>query len=224
MVAMKRDMTGGAVVLATMAALAAVGCPVKVVGLVPAAENAVSGSAIRPGDVLRHYGGRTSEVTNTDAEGRLVLADALAYAVAELEPAAIVDIATLTGGIKVALGQQVGGLFATDDALAASLLGSGETAGEPFWRFPLFAAYEDKLASKVADADNAPSGPQAIMAALFLQHFVGGVPWAHLDIASVGDAPEDDHEWTAGPTGFGARALLTWLGSADPLAGVGASR
>ncbi|MFB9313282.1 leucyl aminopeptidase family protein [Nocardioides plantarum] len=223
MVAMKRDMTGGAVVLATMAALAAVGCPVKVVGLVPAAENAVSGSATRPGDVLRHYGGRTSEVTNTDAEGRLVLADALAYAVAELRPAAIVDVATLTGGVKVALGQQVGGLFATDDVLAEALLESGETAGEPLWRFPLFAGYEDKLASKVADADNGPSGPAAIMAALFLQHFVADVPWAHLDIASVGDAPDDSYEWTAGPTGFGARALLTWLGSPDPLAGVGAT-
>ena len=222
MATMKRDMTGGAVVLATMAALAAVGCPVKVVGLVPAAENAVSGSAIRPGDVLRHYGGRTSEVTNTDAEGRLVLADALAYAVAELAPAAIVDVATLTGGIKVALGQQVGGLFATDDALADALLDSGESAGEPLWRLPLFGAYEDKLASKVADADNGPSGPQAIMAALFLQHFVGDVPWAHLDIASVGDAPKDAYEWSEGPTGFGARALLTWLGSSDPLAGVGA--
>ena len=101
---------------------------------------------------------------------------------------------------------------------------SGETAGEPLWRFPLLAGYEDKLASKVADADNGPGGPGAIMAALFLQHFVGDVPWAHLDIASVGDAPEDSYEWTEGPTGFGARALLTWLGSADPLAGVGADR
>jgi leucyl aminopeptidase len=222
MATMKRDMTGGGVVLATLAALAEVGCPVKVVGLVPAAENAVSGSATRPGDVLRHWGGRTSEVTNTDAEGRLVLADALAYAVAELRPAAIVDVATLTGAAKVGLGQQVAGLFATDDALAGALLAAGESAGEPLWRLPLFAGYEDKLASKVADADNGPSGPGAIMAALFLQHFVGDVPWAHLDIAPVGDAPEDRFEWTSGPTGFGARALLTWLGSADPLAGVGA--
>ncbi|MEO9323105.1 leucyl aminopeptidase [Nocardioides sp. C4-1] len=223
MVAMKRDMTGGAVVLATMAALAAVDCPVRVVGLVPAAENAISGSATRPGDVLRHYGGRTTEVTNTDAEGRLVMADALAYAVAELKPAAVVDVATLTGAIKVGLGQQVGGLFATDDALAAAILASGESAGEPFWRMPLHAGYQDKLASKVADADNGPSGPGAIMAALFLKAFVGDVPWAHLDIASVGDAPADRHEWTEGPTGFGPRALLTWLGSDDPLAGVGTS-
>ncbi|WP_232676155.1 M17 family metallopeptidase [Nocardioides sp. R-C-SC26] len=224
---MKRDMTGGAVVLATMAALHAVGCPVKVVGLVPSAENAISGSATRPGDVLRHYGGRTTEVTNTDAEGRLVLGDALAYAVRELKPAAVVDVATLTGGIKVALGQQVGGLFANDDALADAVFSAAEQAGEPLWRFPLHPAYEEKLASKVADADNGPSGPQAIMAALFLQHFVRGpggpVPWAHLDVASVGDAPEERHEWTKGPTGFGARALLTWLGSADPLAGVGTS-
>ena len=220
MASMKRDMTGGAVVLATMAALEAVGCPVHVVGLVPAAENAVAGNAMRPGDVLRHYGGRTSEVTNTDAEGRLVMADAIAYAVAELDPAVIVDVATLTGAVKVALGQQVAGLFANDDALADALLAAGDGAGEPFWRLPLFAAYEEKIASKVADADNAGGGPGAITAALFLQHFTVGLPWAHLDIASVGDAPEDRHEWTEGPTGFGARALLTWLGSDEPLAGV----
>ena len=121
MVNMKRDMTGGAVVMATMAALAAVGCPVRVVGLVAAAENAIGGDAMRPGDVVRHYGGRTSEVTNTDAEGRLVLADALAYAVAVVRPDVVVDVATLTGAMKVALGQQVGGYFATDDALAATL-------------------------------------------------------------------------------------------------------
>ncbi|HEY0950600.1 MAG TPA: M17 family metallopeptidase, partial [Nocardioides sp.] len=220
MVNMKRDMTGGAVVLATMAALRDVGCPVRVVGLVAAAENAIGGDALRPGDVIRHYGGRTTEVTNTDAEGRLVLADALAYAVAEIEPAVLVDVATLTGGMKVALGQQVGGFFATDDALAATLHTAAERAGEPLWRFPLTSAYESKLSSTVADAQNLPGGPAAIMAALFLQHFVGDVPWAHLDIASVGDAPEERHEWTTGPTGFGARALLAWLGSEQPLEGV----
>ena len=136
---MKRDMSGGAVVMAAMAALADVGCPLRVVGLVPAAENAVSGNAMRPGDVIRHYGGRTSEVTNTDAEGRLVLADALAYAVAEIEPDVIVDVATLTGAMKVALGQQTGGYFANDDALAAALSTAAEQAGEPLWRFPLYA-------------------------------------------------------------------------------------
>lgn len=220
MVSMKRDMTGGAVVLATMAALADVGCPVRVTGLVPAAENAISGSALRPGDVVRHWGGRTSEVTNTDAEGRLVLADALAYAAAELDPTVLVDIATLTGGMKVALGQQTGGYFATDDALSDAIRDAGERSGEPVWRFPLYAGYEDRLASKVADADNAAGAPQAITAALFLQHFTGGLPWVHLDIASVGDVEKELHEWTVGPSGFGARLLLTWLGQPEPLAGI----
>jgi len=220
MVSMKRDMTGGAVVLATMAALADVGCRVRVTGLVPAAENAISGTALRPGDVIRHWGGRTTEVNNTDAEGRLVLADALAYAAAELAPSVLVDIATLTGAMKVALGQQVGGFFATDDGLAAALRDAGEHAGEPVWRFPLYAGYEDRIASKVADADNSSGPPQAITAALFLQHFTGGLPWAHLDIASVGDVEKELHEWTVGPSGFGARLLLTWLGQAEPLAGI----
>ncbi len=224
MTTMKRDMTGGAIVMAVLAALADVGCPVRVVGLVPAAENAVGGDSLRPGDVLRHYGGRTSEVTNTDAEGRLVLADALAYGVAELAPAVIVDVATLTGAMKVALGQRTGGFFANDECLATAIAGAGEAAGEPLWRFPLADVYEEKLASKVADADNAPGGPGAITAALFLQHFVGDVPWAHLDVASAGDSPSELHEWTTGPTGFGARALLHWLGSGDPLAGIGRPR
>ena len=218
---MKRDMTGAGVVLATMAALRDVGCPVKVVGLLACAENSVSGAAMRPGDVLRHYGGRTTEVTNTDAEGRLVMADALAYAVAELSPTALVDVATLTGAIKVALGQRTGGYFADDEALAAALSEAGTRAGEPLWRFPLASVYEEKLTSQVADADNAAGGPGAITAALFLQHFTGDVPWAHLDIASVGDSPSESFEWTTGPSGFGARALLAWLGSEDPLAGIG---
>jgi leucyl aminopeptidase len=221
LVNMKRDMTGGAVVMAVMAALSAVDGPVKVVGLVPAAETAVGGNALRPGDVITHYGGRTTEVTNTDAEGRLVLADAMAWALEHVEPDVLVDVATLTGAMKVALGQQVGGVFATDDVLAAAMLESGTREGEPLWRFPLTSAYEEKLSSKVADADNGPGGPGAIVAALFLQHFAGKVPWAHLDLASVGDAPDDGFEYSKGPTGFGARLLLDWLGSADPLAGIG---
>lgn len=222
MATMKRDMTGGAVVLATMAALADVGCGVRVTGLVAAAENAVGGDALRPGDVITHFGGRTSEVNNTDAEGRLVLADAMAYAVAELEPDVLVDVATLTGAMKVALGLQTGGLFANDDVLAQRLLDSGEAAGEPLWRMPLVTDYEEKLESKVADADNAAGGPGAITAALFLQHFAGDLPWAHLDIASVGDSTSHRHEWTEGPTGFGARLLLDWLALTDPVASVGA--
>jgi leucyl aminopeptidase len=224
MTTMKRDMTGGAVVLATMAALAAVECPVRVVGLVAAAENAVSGSSMRPGDVLRHYPGdktaRTSEVTNTDAEGRLVLADAMSYAVAQVKPDVLVDIATLTGAIKVALGQQLGGYYATHDVLAAAVEGAAEATGEPLWRMPLSASYEEKIASPIADGDNGAGAPGSITAALFLQHFTGGLPWAHLDVASVGDVPEDRDEWTKGPSGWGARTMLTWLGSAEPLAGI----
>ena len=222
MVTMKRDMTGAGVVAAVMAALPDVDCPLRVTGLLPIAENAVSGTSMRPGDVITQYGGRTTEVTNTDAEGRLVLADGLAYAVDKLDPDVLVDIATLTGAMKVALGQHTGGLFANDDALARHLDESGARAGEQLWRMPLSEEYEGKLASKVADADNAPGGPGAITAALFLQHFNGGLPWAHLDIASVGDAPKDYFEWTEGPTGFGARLLLDWLGQDEPLAGVGA--
>ena len=223
MVTMKRDMTGAAVVAAVMAALPAVDCQVRVTGLLPMAENAVGGRSMRPGDVLTQYGGRTTEVTNTDAEGRLVLADGLAYAVDKLDPDVLVDIATLTGAMKVALGQSLAGLFANDDALAGALDAAGERAGEPVWRMPLSSEYEHKLSSKIADSDNAPGGPGAITAALFLQHFTGRLPWAHLDIASVGDAPKDRFEWTEGPTGFGARLLLDWLGQAAPLEGVGSS-
>jgi leucyl aminopeptidase len=221
MMLMKRDMTGAGVVLAVMGALAEVDCPVRVTGLMPLAENAVGGNALRPGDVLRHYGGRTSEVTNTDAEGRLVLADALAYAVGEIGPDALVDVATLTGAMKIALGQSLGGLFSTDDALADLLRTASVASGEPLWRMPLVDDYEERIASKVADADNGPPGPGAITAALFLRHFTGGLPWAHLDIASVGDSPVDAFEYTKGATGFGARALLHWLELRDPLAGVG---
>ncbi|HEX5985442.1 MAG TPA: leucyl aminopeptidase [Nocardioides sp.] len=221
MMAMKRDMTGAGVVLAVMGALAAVDCPVKVTGLLPLAENSVGATSIRPGDVLVHYGGRTSEVTNTDAEGRLVLADAMAYAVDQLKPDVLVDVATLTGAMKIALGQKTGGYFATDDALADLLRTASLSAGEPLWRMPLVDDYEDRLQSKVADADNAAGPPGAITAALFLRHFAGDVPWAHLDIASVGDAPKDEYEYTKGATGFGARALLHWLELREPLAGVG---
>ena len=162
MVTMKRDMTGAAVVAAVMAALPDIDCPVRVTGLLPMAENAVSGNSMRPGDVITQYGGRTTEVTNTDAEGRLVLADGLAYAVDKLDPDVLVDIATLTGGMKVALGQHTGGLFANDDALAEPARRLRRTAsGEPVWRMPLSEEYESKLSSKIADADNAPGGPPA---------------------------------------------------------------
>ncbi|MGN0064646.1 MAG: leucyl aminopeptidase [Nocardioides sp.] len=220
MLTMKRDMSGSAAVLATMGALAEVGCPVRVVGLLPLAENAVSGSAMRPGDVITHFGGRTSEVNNTDAEGRLVLADAMAYAVAEVDPDVLVDVATLTGAMKVALGLHTAGYFATDDALATQVERAARASGENVWRMPLAAEYQERTASKIADVDNAAGGPGAITAALFLQPFAGGKPWVHVDFASVAEAVADRHELTAGPTGFGARLLLSWLGSETPLEGV----
>ncbi len=213
MMSMKRDMTGAGVVVAVMGALEALAVPVKVTGLIACAENAVGASAMRPGDVITHYGGRTSEVGNTDAEGRLVLADALAYAAAEIEPSTMVDIATLTGAGKVALGTSLGALFANDDDLAVALAAAGRAAGEPVWRLPLVEDYEEALDNTFADATNAAGGPGAITAALFLQHFAGPAPWAHLDIASVGDSAKDAFEYTQGATGFGARLLLTWLSS-----------
>lgn len=218
---MKRDMTGAGVVAATMSALRAVGSPVRVTGLMPIAENAIGGDALRPGDVITHWGGRTTEVTNTDAEGRLVMADALQYAATKLKPDLLVDVATLTGAMKVALGLRTGGYFATDDAAAAHLESASVDSGERMWRMPLADVYEPLLDSKVADSDNAPGRAGAITAALFLQHFTGGLPWLHLDIASVGDSLGESFEWTKGPTGFGARLLLHWLGSAAPLEGVG---
>jgi leucyl aminopeptidase len=218
---MKRDMTGAGVVAATMGALKAVGSPVRVTGLMPIAENSIGGAALRPGDVIRHWGGRTTEVTNTDAEGRLVLADALQYAASTLKPDLLVDVATLTGAMKVALGLHTGGYFANDDAVARLIEEAATASGERMWRMPLADVYESLLESRIADADNSPGRAQAITAALFLQHFTGGLPWAHFDLASVGDSQRESFEWTKGPTGFGARLLLHWLGLPAPLEGVG---
>jgi leucyl aminopeptidase len=211
---MKTDMAGGAAVIATMSALASLDVPVRVTGLVAAAENMPSGSALRVGDVISHYGGRTVEVLNTDAEGRLVLADALAYADAALAPDVLVDLATLTGAARVALGSVMGALYATEDRLAAALIEAGQASGDRLWRMPLASEYRDGLDSPVADLANvARSGRRAgsIDAALFLREFTGGRPWAHLDIAGAARATADDGENTKGATGFGTRLLLSWL-------------
>ena len=211
MTMMKTDMAGGAVVLAAVSAAARLRLPVRVTALVPTAENHVSGSSYRPGDVIRHYGGRTTEVLNTDAEGRLVLADALAYAAARLRPDALVDVATLTGAMRVALGTRTAGLFATDDRLADGLLAAAEQAGEQLWRMPLAEDYRPLLDSTVADAVNSAGKPGAITAALFLRPFVGDVAWAHLDVAGTGRATAEDGEITVGATGFGVRTILRYL-------------
>jgi leucyl aminopeptidase len=218
MMLMKTDMAGGGAVIAVMAALAELGVRSRVTGLVAAAENMPSGSAYRPGDVLSQYGGTTVEVLNTDAEGRLVLADALAYAAARLAPDQIVDIATLTGAARVALGGSHAALYANCDSLAEALLAAGLVSGDRLWRMPLEDGYLTSLKSPVADIahvarDHNPAG--SILAALFLREFVAGIPWAHLDIAGPGRSATDDGERSKGATGFGTRVLLRWL-APDP--------
>jgi leucyl aminopeptidase len=213
---MKTDMAGGAAVLATLDAVARLRLPLAVTAVVPAAENAVSGSSYRPADVVRHVGGRTTEVLNTDAEGRMVLADGLAYARLELGATVLVDVATLTGAMKVALGTRTAGLFASTDGLAEALRTAAVRAGEPVWRMPLLDEHRDLLDSPVADANNAPGNPGASTAALFLQPFAGDLPWAHLDVAGPARAGSDDAETVKGGTGFGARTLLHWLEAGAP--------
>jgi len=226
MVPMKTDMSGAAAVLVAMEACARLGVSRRVVGLLPLAENALGGAAYRPGDVVRQYGGRTTEVTNTDAEGRMVLADALAYA-ATLDPEMIVDVATLTGAATVGLGRRHAALFATDEPLASSLEAAAERSGERVWRMPIVEDYRATLESQVADvrhiAADGRVGGGAIVAALFLREFTAGVPWAHLDIAGPARSDGAEHEVPKGATGFGARLLLRWLEGlgepADPARG-----
>jgi leucyl aminopeptidase len=208
---MHTDMCGAAAVLGAVHYAAMQKLPVQVTALVPAAENAVSGSAMRPSDVIRHYGGRTTEIGNTDAEGRLVLADALAYAAARLKPDVIIDIATLTGAMKVALGLGVAGYLANDDGLAKALDQAAAESDEPIWRMPLEHGYLSMLDSSVADARNDPGNPGGITAALFLQPFVGEVAWAHLDIAGPARALSEGPIFSRGATGFGVRLLARYL-------------
>ena len=213
MLAMKTDMSGSAIVLAVLAACRDLEVPIRVTGLLALAENMVDGAAYRPGDVVTHFGGRTAEIGNTDAEGRIVLADALAYADAELDPDVVVDIATLTGAARVALARTMAPVYSTDPALASQLGAAGETAGETLWPFPLVAAYRRALESDVADISHiGPSvGGGSITAALFLREFVGERHWAHLDIAGPGRSDVDSGVHGKGGTGFGARLLLRWL-------------
>ena len=214
MVAMKTDMAGAAVALATVLGAAALRVPHRVTALLPLAENAFGAESYRPGDVVTVYGGTTVEVANPDAEGRMVLADVLAYADAELDPDVLVDVATLTGAATLGLGRQHAALFTADEDLAAALAAAGDAAGERVWRMPLVEEYRRSLESQVADVRHI-AGPGtsagAITAALFLQRFVGERRWVHLDIAGPARATKASHEIPDGATGFGARALLSWL-------------
>lgn len=209
---MKTDMSGAAAVIAAITVIARLGSRCEVRGIIPATENMVSGRSVKPGDVLRHYGGKTTEVTNTDAEGRLILADCLAFA-SEQAPDAIVDIATLTSSIVIGLGRKGAGLFGTDEALKNELQAAGARAGERIWPMPLWDDYRSELESGVADQKNVGSrfgGP--IIAALFLRSFVrDDIPWAHLDIAGPARAESDYDEITKGGTGFGVRTLVEWI-------------
>jgi len=205
---MKWDMAGAAAVVGLMATLARRAARVNAVGVVGLVENMLSGRAQRPGDVVTSYSGQTIEVINTDAEGRLVLADLLWYAQERFKPRFMIDLATLTGAIIVSLGHEHAGLFANDDALARQLLEAGTASGETLWRMPLGEAYDKLIRSDIADMKNVGGRPGgSISAAQFLQRFVTGTPWAHLDIAGVAWSSKDAATVPKGATAFGVRLL-----------------
>jgi leucyl aminopeptidase len=212
MLRMKNDMSGAAAVLGIMRALPALKPAVEVHGLIAATENMPSGSAIRPGDILKAMNGTTIEIGNTDAEGRLTLADAICYAGQKIDADEIVDMATLTGACVVALGPLCSGLFANDQGLAARLLAAAEAAGERMWQLPLVDEYREHLKSDVADLNNVgPRGGGAITAGLFLKEFAGDRPWAHLDIAGPAFLEKDTPLAPKGGTGYAVRTILTYL-------------
>lgn len=209
---MRGDMGGGATVLGTIAAVAALNLKLNVTALVPSAENAIGSDSYKPGDVYTSYHGKTVEIGNTDAEGRLILADALAYGVKNLEPTRVVDVATLTGAVVVALGEGLSGLFSNHDDLADQLLQSSKATSELLWRLPLHASYRELLKSEIADVRNvAGRAGGAIFAALFLESFVDEVPWAHLDIAGTSFSTKEKGTTPKNGVGFGVRLLVDWL-------------
>jgi len=214
MMAMKTDMAGGAAVIAAMSALPALGADVAVTAFIPATDNMLGGDATRPGDVLTIRGGRTVEVLNTDAEGRLVLADALDLA-CELEPDAIIDLATLTGASMVALGPRIAGVMGNDEELQDRFTEAAERAGEWVWPLPLPDAYEKMLESNIADVKNIGGAyGGALTAGLFLRGFVKqGQPWIHVDLAGPSNSDGDDGEVSKGATGFGVRTLIEMVTS-----------
>jgi leucyl aminopeptidase len=208
MAEMKFDMSGGAAVIEAAAAVARLQLPVKLVAVVGATENLPSGRAVKPGDIVTASNGKTIEVNNTDAEGRLVLADCLCHAVRE-GAERIVDLATLTGAVIIALGSTYAGLMANDDEFAASISSAGERTGETVWRLPLHPEYDELIKGAYGDLDNAPEGRKAgtIVGAAFLSNFVGDVPWAHLDIA--GSAWDLGRTYVGkGASGYGVRLLI----------------
>jgi leucyl aminopeptidase len=208
MAEMKFDMSGGAAVIEAVAAIARLGLPVKLIAVVGATENLPSGHSVKPGDIVTASNGSTIEVNNTDAEGRLVLADCLCHALAQ-GAERIVDLATLTGAVIVALGSTYAGLMGNDDALAEQVSAAGERSGEIVWRLPLHPEYDELIKGAYGDLDNAPEARKAgtIIGASFLSNFVGDVPWMHLDIA--GSAWELGRAYAPkGASGYGVRLLV----------------
>jgi len=211
MAEMKMDMSGAAAVIGTVEAAARLALPVHLVGLIPSTENLLGGSAMRPGDVITHYGGKTSEVDNTDAEGRLVLADALAYA-EKYKPSAVIDLATLTGACVVALGHHATGMMGNDEELMSSLKAAGERTHERVWQLPLYEEYEPQIKSEIADVKNVGGRwGGAITAALFLKKFIGDYKWVHLDIAGTAILEENMPYAPKGGSGVGVRLLIEYL-------------
>ena len=217
MLRMKDDMAGAAAVLGLFQALPRLKPAVEVHGLIAATENMPSGTAQRPGDIVRALNGLTVEIGNTDAEGRLTLADALAYAAKHVEPDEMIDMATLTGAVVIALGQGVSGVMASHDGLAGRVLAAAEGAGERMWRLPLHDEYKEGLKSDVADLNNISSqrGAGAIVAALFMREFTAGIPWAHLDIAGTAFTERELPLGPKGATGVTVRTLLGYLTSSN---------
>ena len=206
---MKIDMGGAAAVAAAMIAIAGLKPKLRVVGLTPLVENMVSGEATRPGDIVRSYAGKTVEVGNTDAEGRLILIDAMAYAIKKYKPDTMVDMATLTGACMVALGDKLAGVFTNDESLSEAIIESGNAVHERCWPMPMPEDYKELLKSDMADISNMPSTRYggAITAALFLSEFVGDTRWAHIDIAGTVYAKKGSDYCGPGATGFGVRLL-----------------
>jgi len=208
---MKYDMSGAAAVLGTFEMLGRLKPAVHVVGLIPSTENMPSGTAVKPGDVITSLSGKTIEVINTDAEGRLILCDALTYA-RRYHPACVLDIATLTGAIVVALGHSASGVMGTDERLIEDVRGAGERSGERVWPLPLWDEYRDLMKSDIADVKNAGGRPAgSISAGWFLREFVDGFPWAHLDIAGTAYTDREDATRVKGPTGVGVRLFSEFV-------------
>jgi leucyl aminopeptidase len=208
---MKFDMSGAAAVLGTFEVLGRLKPKLNVVGLVPATENLPSGTAVKPGDVIKSHFGKTIEIINTDAEGRLILSDALSY-VRRFHPAAVLDIATLTGAVVVALGHVAIGTMGNDDALVAEVRAAGERAGERCWPLPLWEEYRELLKSDIADLKNSGGrGAGTIAGGWFLREFVDGYPWVHLDIAGTAYTEGEGPHQTKGPTAVGVRLFTEFI-------------